>query len=183
MIEALEVAGVSGVVLGINYQPEISYHRHSSLLHLLLLLLAFAAAVYALNALAPQVSALKAFLKVAATCNDLHELQASTVDARDETGGHVSQVDFEAISQGCRKLESILFFCQTMTNTTVVAMSKNCPNLVVFFLCIIGVHHHDAVTQEPVDEGFGAIVMNCKKLTLAVSGMLTDHVQIHWKIW
>ncbi|KAL5099511.1 hypothetical protein RYX36_003838 [Vicia faba] len=77
-----------------------------------------AAAVYALNALAPQVSALKAFLKVAATCNDLHELQASTVDARDETGGHVSQVDFEAISQGCRKLESILFFCQTMTNTT-----------------------------------------------------------------
>jgi hypothetical protein len=62
-----------------------------------------------------------------------------------------------------------------MTNAAVVAMSKNCPDLVVFRLCIIGVYRPDAVTQEPMDEGFGAIVMNCKKLTrLAVSGLLTD---------
>ncbi|CAI8585662.1 unnamed protein product [Vicia faba] len=112
---------------------------------------------------------------VAATCNDLRELRVFPVDAREEAEGPVSQVGFEAISMGCRKLESILFFCQTMTNAAVVAMSKNCPNLVVFRLCIIGVYRPDAVTQEPMDEGFGAIVMNCKKLTrLAVSGLLTD---------
>nr|KYP72652.1 Transport inhibitor response 1-like protein [Cajanus cajan] len=112
---------------------------------------------------------------VAATCKDLRELRVFPVDAREGTEGPVSEVGFEAISQGCRKLESILFFCQRMTNAAVVSMSKNCPDLVVFRLCIIGRYRPDAVTQEPMDEGFGAIVMNCKKLTrLAVSGLLTD---------
>lgn len=112
---------------------------------------------------------------VAATCKDLRELRVFPVDAREETDGPVSEVGFEAISQGCRKLESILFLCQRMTNAAVVAMSKNCPDLVVFRLCIIGRYRPDPVTQEPMDEGFGAIVMNCKKLTrLAVSGLLTD---------
>lgn len=112
---------------------------------------------------------------VAATCKDLRELRVFPVDAREETVGPVSERGFEAISQGCRKLESILFFCQRMTNAAVVAMSKNCPDLVVFRLCIIGRYRPDPVTQEPMDEGFGAIVMNCKKLTrLAVSGLLTD---------
>ncbi|XP_061372069.1 transport inhibitor response 1-like protein [Gastrolobium bilobum] len=112
---------------------------------------------------------------VAATCKDLRELRVFPVNAREETDGPVSEVGFEAISQGCRKLQSILFFCQRMTNAAVVAMSKNCPELVVFRLCIIGRYRPDPETQEPMDEGFGAIVMNCKKLTrLAVSGLLTD---------
>ncbi|KAK7321252.1 hypothetical protein VNO77_31710 [Canavalia gladiata] len=112
---------------------------------------------------------------VAATCKDLRELRVFPVNTREETEGPVSEVGFEAISQGCRKLESILYFCQRMTNAAVVAMSKNCPDLVVFRLCIIGRYRPDPVTHEPMDEGFGAIVMNCKKLTrLAVSGLLTD---------
>lgn len=62
-----------------------------------------------------------------------------------------------------------------MTNAAVIAMSKNCPDLVVFRLCIIGMYRPDRATGEPMDEGFGAIVKNCKKLTrLAVSGLLTD---------
>ena len=62
-----------------------------------------------------------------------------------------------------------------MTNAAVIAMSKNCPNLVVFRLCIMGRHRPDLVTREPMDDGFGAIVMNCKKLTrLTVSGLLTN---------
>lgn len=62
-----------------------------------------------------------------------------------------------------------------MTNAAVIAMSKNCPDLVVFRLCIMGRHRPDHITGEPMDEGFGAIVMNCKKLTrLAISGLLTD---------
>ncbi|KAL8162382.1 hypothetical protein V2J09_013871 [Rumex salicifolius] len=112
---------------------------------------------------------------VAETCKDLCELRVFPIDASEDSEGFVSEVGLLAISEGCRKLQSILYFCQRMTNATVIAMSKNCPDLVVFRLCIMGRHRPDHVTNEPMDEGFGAIVMNCKKLTrLAVSGLLTD---------
>ncbi|MBA0693563.1 hypothetical protein Goari_003929, partial [Gossypium aridum] len=112
---------------------------------------------------------------VAATCKELRELRVFPVDAREDSDGPVSEVGFQAISEGCRKLQSILYFCQRMTNAAVIAMSRNCPDLVVFRLCIMGRHRPDHVTGEPMDDGFGAIVMNCKKLTrLAVSGLLTD---------
>ncbi|PRQ21299.1 putative F-box domain, leucine-rich repeat domain, L domain-containing protein [Rosa chinensis] len=112
---------------------------------------------------------------VAATCKELRELRVFPVDPREDIEGPVSEIGFQAISEGCRKLQSILYFCQRMTNEAVKAMSKNCPDLVVFRLCIMGRHRPDHVTGESMDEGFGAIVMNCKKLTrLAVSGLLTD---------
>ncbi|EXB75568.1 hypothetical protein L484_026040 [Morus notabilis] len=112
---------------------------------------------------------------VAATCKELRELRVFPVDAREDIEGPVSEVGLQAISEGCRKLQSILYFCQRMTNAVVIAMSKNCPDLVVFRLCIMGRHRPDHLTGQPMDEGFGAIVMNCKKLTrLAVSGLLTD---------
>ncbi|KAJ0571863.1 putative leucine-rich repeat domain superfamily, transport inhibitor response 1 [Helianthus annuus] len=112
---------------------------------------------------------------VAETCKDLRELRVFPIDASENTEGPVSEVGLLAIALGCRKLQSILYFCQQMTNAAVVAMSKNCPDLVVFRLCIIGRYRPDRVTGEPMDEGFGAIVKNCKKLTrLAVSGLLTD---------
>ncbi|XP_021900381.1 transport inhibitor response 1-like protein [Carica papaya] len=112
---------------------------------------------------------------VAATCKELRELRVFPIDAREDSEGPVSEVGLQAISEGCRKLQSILYFCQRMTNAAVIAMSKNCPDLVVFRLCIMGRHRPDHITGEPMDEGFGAIVMNCKKLTrLAVSGLLTD---------
>uniref|UniRef100_A0A7N0U167 Transport inhibitor response 1-like protein n=1 Tax=Kalanchoe fedtschenkoi TaxID=63787 RepID=A0A7N0U167_KALFE len=112
---------------------------------------------------------------VAATCKDLRELRVFPIDAREDSESPVSEVGFQAISEGCRKLRSILFFCQRMTNAAVTAMSKNCSDLVVFRLCIMGRHRPDHVTGAPMDEGFGAIVKNCKKLTrLAISGLLTD---------
>lgn len=112
---------------------------------------------------------------VAATCKELRELRVFPVDAREDIEGPVSEVGLQAISEGCRKLQSILYFCQCMTNAAVIAMSKNCSDLVVFRLCIMGRHQPDHLTGQPMDEGFGAIVMNCKKLTrLAVSGLLTD---------
>ncbi|KAI3819869.1 hypothetical protein L1987_13721 [Smallanthus sonchifolius] len=112
---------------------------------------------------------------VADTCKDLRELRVFPVDPSENAEGPVSEVGLLAISLGCRKLQSILYFCQQMTNAAVIAMSKNCPDLVVFRLCIIGRYRPDRVTGEPMDEGFGAIVKNCKKLTrLAVSGLLTD---------
>ncbi|CAI8587338.1 unnamed protein product [Vicia faba] len=97
-----------------------SYHRHSSLLHLLLLLLAlwllslsqfqfwwkskcsswrpcFFGRCWCCCCVRSQRTCslsfhLEGLLEVAATCNDLHELQLFPVDARDETGGHVSQI-------------------------------------------------------------------------------------------
>ncbi|PSS17369.1 Transport inhibitor response 1-like protein [Actinidia chinensis var. chinensis] len=112
---------------------------------------------------------------VAATCKDLRELRVFPIDAREDSEAPVSDVGLLAISEGCRKLQSILYFCQRMTNAAVIAMSENCPELVVFRLCIMGRHLPDHVTREPMDEGFGAIVKNCKKLTrLATSGLLTD---------
>ncbi|CAM0913773.1 unnamed protein product [Alopecurus aequalis] len=112
---------------------------------------------------------------VAETCSDLRELRVFPLDATEDSDGSVSDVGLQAISEGCRKLESILYFCQRMTNAAVIAMSKNCPDLVVFRLCIMGRLRPDRITGEPMDDGFGAIVMNCKKLTrLSVSGLLTD---------
>ncbi|XVF39603.1 hypothetical protein PTKIN_Ptkin01aG0047000 [Pterospermum kingtungense] len=112
---------------------------------------------------------------VAASCKELRELRVFPIDAREDSDGPVSEVGLQAISEGCRKLQSILYFCQRMTNAAVIAMSKNCPDLLVFRLCIMGRLRPDVVTGEPMDDGFGAIVMNCKKLTrLAVSGLLTD---------
>ncbi|KAH7679716.1 Leucine rich repeat proteins some proteins containing F-box protein [Dioscorea alata] len=112
---------------------------------------------------------------VAKTCKELRELRVFPLDAREDSEGSVSDVGLVAISEGCRKLESILYFCQKMTNAAVVTMSQNCSELVVFRLCIMQRHLPDHHTKEPMDDGFGAIVMNCKKLTrLAVSGLLTD---------
>ncbi|PKA59495.1 Transport inhibitor response 1-like protein [Apostasia shenzhenica] len=112
---------------------------------------------------------------VAATCKKLRELRVFPLDATEDSEGSVSDIGLAAISDGCRKLQSILYFCQRMTNAAVLTMSKNCQELVVFRLCIMGRHRPDHLTGEPMDEGFGAIVKNCKKLTrLAVSGLLTD---------
>ncbi|KAG1366577.1 transport inhibitor response 1-like protein [Cocos nucifera] len=112
---------------------------------------------------------------VAATCKDLRELKVFPLDAREDSEGSVSDVGLIAISEGCRKLRSILYFCQQMTNSAVITMSQNCQDLMVFRLCIMGLHRPDHRTGEPMDEGFGAIVRNCKKLRrLAVSGLLTD---------
>ncbi|KAM0918126.1 hypothetical protein ACQ4PT_008777 [Festuca glaucescens] len=112
---------------------------------------------------------------VAETCSNLRELRVFPLDPTEDSDGSVSDVGLQAISEGCRKLEYILYFCQRMTNTAVIAMSKNCPDLVVFRLCIMGRRRPDRITGEPMDEGFGSIVMNCKKLTrLSVSGLLTD---------
>ncbi|KAG6487121.1 transport inhibitor response 1-like protein [Zingiber officinale] len=117
---------------------------------------------------------------VAKNCKKLSEIRVFPLNASEDSEGSVSDSGLVAISEGCRKLRSILYFCQRMTNAAVVTMSKNCPDLVVFRLCIMGRHRPDQLTGEPMDEGFGAIVRNCKKLTrLAVSGLLTDKVFEH----
>ena len=112
---------------------------------------------------------------MAMCCKKLQVLRVLPLDAHEDADELVSEVGLTAISEGCRDLRSILYFCQRMTNAAVISMSHNCPELKVFRLCIMGRHRPDHVTGEPMDEGFGAIVRNCSKLTrLSTSGHLTD---------
>ncbi|XP_031475649.1 transport inhibitor response 1-like protein [Nymphaea colorata] len=112
---------------------------------------------------------------VGSTCRNLKMLHVFPADAREDSPGGVSEEGLVAISKGCPNLESILYFCHRMTNDAVITMSLNCSNLTCFRLCIMGRRAPDHATEQPMDEGFGAIVKNCKSLTrLAVSGLLTD---------
>ncbi|KMZ62149.1 hypothetical protein ZOSMA_48G00690 [Zostera marina] len=80
-------------------------------------------------------------IAVAMTCKDLRELRVFTIEPSEDTESLVTDVGLVAISEGCRKLHSILYFCQSMTtNAAVVTMSQNFPDLVVFRLCIMGRH-------------------------------------------
>ncbi|KAJ7562166.1 hypothetical protein O6H91_03G057200 [Diphasiastrum complanatum] len=110
---------------------------------------------------------------VGAWCRDLEELHVFPVDPQGR--GHVTEIGLLSIAEGCPKLTNILYFCRQMTNHAIITMSKACPQLTRFRLCIITPHLPDPVTGQPLDEGFGAIAKNCKRLRrLAVSGKLTD---------
>ncbi|CAH9083931.1 unnamed protein product [Cuscuta epithymum] len=118
---------------------------------------------------------------VAATCKDLLELRVFldeyAIDDDDDDDGDVpvSEVGLLAISEGCPRLEYLLYFCNRMSNAALVGLSKNCPDLLEFRLHTSGWRSRDYYTRGSMDEGFGAILMNCKKLTrLHTSGLLTD---------
>ncbi|CAI9111614.1 OLC1v1011874C1 [Oldenlandia corymbosa var. corymbosa] len=118
---------------------------------------------------------------VASTCKELQELRVFPSDLHG-IGYYkpVTEAGLVAVSSGCPKLNSILYFCQQMTNAALITVAKNCPNFVRFRLCTINPVVPDAVTQLPLDEGFGAIVQSCKGLKrLSVSGLLTDQVFLY----
>lgn len=62
-----------------------------------------------------------------------------------------------------------------MTNAAVARIVQNCPGFTHFRLCIMKPGQPDYLTNEPMDEGFGAVVKTCTNLRrLGVSGLLTD---------
>lgn len=112
---------------------------------------------------------------IASSCKDLKHLR---VYPRGQEG--VSEEGLISISEGCPNLISILYFCGRMTNNAIVTMAENCPLLESFRLATLDASMPDPTTNEPLDEGFGAIVRNCKCLRrLALSGLLTDRVFEH----
>lgn len=114
---------------------------------------------------------------VASACQDLRDLRVYPAPREGSQGQGVSEDGLVSISEGCPNLSSILYFCGQMTNVAVKTMAKNCPALVSFRLCILEPNLPDHVTQNPMDDGFGAIVENCKNLLrLSVSGLLTNRV-------
>ncbi|KAK9092312.1 hypothetical protein Syun_027223 [Stephania yunnanensis] len=119
---------------------------------------------------------------VGSSCPLLEELRVFPADPfnqdlilGDEGGNGVTEAGFVAVSRGCRNLHYVLYFCQRMTNEAVATVVQNCPDFTHFRLCIMNPWQPDYLTNESMDEGFGAVVKTCKKLQrLAVSGLLTD---------
>ncbi|XP_073040706.1 protein TRANSPORT INHIBITOR RESPONSE 1-like [Primulina eburnea] len=115
---------------------------------------------------------------IAASCKDLQELRVFPSDPFvNEPNVSLTEQGLVAISEGCPKLQSVLYFCRQMSNAALLAIAKNRPNLIRFRLCILEPRSPDYLNLEPLDNGFGAIVENCKELRrLSLSGLLTDKV-------
>ncbi|KAG8064294.1 hypothetical protein GUJ93_ZPchr0004g40474 [Zizania palustris] len=114
---------------------------------------------------------------VASSCKDLQELRVFPSDFYVAGYSAVTEEGLVAISLGCPKLNSLLYFCHQMTNAALITVAKNCPNFTRFRLCILEPGKPDVMTNQPLDEGFGAIVRECKGLRrLSISGLLTDKV-------
>ena len=107
---------------------------------------------------------------------ELREVRLFPADANVSARTGVTEEGLVAVSSGCRKLNSALYSCTRMTNSALITVAKNCPRLMSFRLCILQPGSADAVTGQPLDDGFGAIVRSCKGLRrLSVSGcLLTD---------
>ncbi|KAG7981553.1 hypothetical protein I3843_04G002200 [Carya illinoinensis] len=117
---------------------------------------------------------------VASTCKELQELRVFPSDVLGVGHAAVTENGLVAISAGCPKLHSLLYFCQQMTNAALIVVAKNCPNFIRFRLCILEPTKPDPVTMQPLDDGFGAIVQSCKRLRrLSLSGLLTDRVFLY----
>ncbi|XP_054802615.1 transport inhibitor response 1-like protein Os04g0395600 [Prosopis cineraria] len=113
---------------------------------------------------------------VGSYCPLLEELRVFPADPFDEGIVHgVTEGGFIAVSRGCPRLHYVLYFCRQMTNAAVATVVQNCPDFTHFRLCIMNPRQPDYLTDEPMDEAFGAVVKTCTKLQrLAVSGLLTD---------
>ncbi|XP_008791063.1 transport inhibitor response 1-like protein Os04g0395600 [Phoenix dactylifera] len=122
----------------------------------------------------------KGLAVVANTCKELQELRVFPSDVYGEGIAAVTEEGLVAVSSGCPKLISLLYFCHQMTNAALITVAKNCPQFTRFRLCILDPGKPDPVTNQPLDEGFGAIVQSCKDLRrLSLSGHLTDQVFLY----
>lgn len=77
----------------------------------------------------------KGLAVVASTCKELQELRVFPSDLYGV--GAVTGEGLVAISAGCPKLNSILYFCQEITNSALTTVAKNCPNFIRFRLCTL----------------------------------------------
>ncbi|KAI3425521.1 F-box domain-containing protein [Psidium guajava] len=115
---------------------------------------------------------------LAVSCKDLRELRVFPSEPFNrEANVSLTEQGLVSVSEGCPKLQSVLYFCRQMSNAALVTIARNRPNMTRFRLCIIEPRSPDYLTREPLDTGFGAIVQQCKDLQrLSLSGLLTDRV-------
>lgn len=114
----------------------------------------------------------------ASCCKNLEELRVFPSNPYElEPNVSLTEQGLVSVSEGCLKLQFVLFFCRRMSNAALFTIARNSPNLIRFRLCIIEARAPDYLTHEPLDVGFGAIVENCRELRrLSVLGFLTDRV-------
>ncbi|XP_076884830.1 protein TRANSPORT INHIBITOR RESPONSE 1-like [Bidens hawaiensis] len=112
------------------------------------------------------------------SCKELRELRVFPSDPFvADANVSLTELGLVSVSEGCSKLQSVLYFCRQMSNSALTTIAKNRPNLTCFRLCILEPQAPDYQTLEPLDHGFGAIVDHCKQLQrLSLSGLLTDRV-------
>ena len=115
---------------------------------------------------------------IAASCKDLRELRVFPSDPFGlEPNVALTEQGLVSVSEGCTKLQSVLYFCRQMSNAALDTIARSRPNMTRFRLCIIEPRAPDYLTHQPLDAGFGAIVEHCKDLQrLSLSGLLTDRV-------
>nr|CAD1830015.1 unnamed protein product [Ananas comosus var. bracteatus] len=117
---------------------------------------------------------------VASSCKLLQELRVFPSDPYGEAAQppvSLTERGLIAVSTGCPMLHSVLYFCRQMTNSALITVAHNRPNLIRFRLCILEPHTPDYLTFQPLDAGFSAIVESCRDLCrLSLSGLLTDRV-------
>ncbi|OAY73371.1 Transport inhibitor response 1-like protein [Ananas comosus] len=117
---------------------------------------------------------------VASSCKLLQELRVFPSDPYGEVAQppvSLTERGLIAVSTGCPMLHSVLYFCRQMTNSALITVAHNRPNLIRFRLCILEPHTPDYLTFQPLDAGFSAIVESCRDLCrLSLSGLLTDRV-------
>ncbi|KAJ8436791.1 hypothetical protein Cgig2_032019 [Carnegiea gigantea] len=115
---------------------------------------------------------------LAECCKHLRELRVFPSEPYvQEPNVCLTEEGLVSVASGCPKLQSVLYFCRQMSNEALITIAKSRPNLTRFRLCIIDPQCPDYLTNQPLDDGFGAIVEHCKNLTrLSLSGLLTDRV-------
>ncbi|CAH1447469.1 unnamed protein product [Lactuca virosa] len=118
---------------------------------------------------------------LAISCKDLQELRVFPSDPFvADANVLLTEEGLVSVSEGCPKLQSVLYFCRQFSNAALTTIAKNRPNLTTFRLCILEPRAPDYLTFEPLDSGFGSIVQHCKNLRrLSLSGLLTDRVFEH----
>ncbi|KAL3627638.1 hypothetical protein CASFOL_029001 [Castilleja foliolosa] len=115
---------------------------------------------------------------IGSSCPFLEEIQVFSFDPdhRNNEEG-VTKLGLLSVPRCCCKLHYVLYFCRKMTNAPVVSVVRHCPDFTHFRLCIMDPRQPDYITNQPMDEAFGAVAKTCpnlKRLSLSVSGLLTD---------
>ncbi|KAK9691806.1 hypothetical protein RND81_09G221300 [Saponaria officinalis] len=115
---------------------------------------------------------------LAQSCKELRELRVFPSEPYvQEPNVCLTEQGLVSVAMGCPKLQSVLYFCRQFSNEALLTIAKNSPNLTRFRLCIIEPECPDYLTNQPFDDGFGAIVEHCKDLRrLSLSGLLTDRM-------
>ncbi|KAF9622347.1 hypothetical protein IFM89_031150 [Coptis chinensis] len=121
-----------------------------------------------------------ASLKYLTCLSGFKEMMPSYLPSIQPVCANLTSLNFSYADINVKQLKPIICHCHKLQifwvlDFAVVAMSKNCPDLVLFRLCIMGRYLPDHLTGEPMDMGFGAIVMNCKNSSKAMSNS-TNHL-------